>query len=220
MILEEYSFKKEIKDSKISIELPLEWIGRTVEIVVKPISILKTKAISDELSSLITGLYWVSESDEPFEIIVDHRLPVNMKLEKWLIKKFDLKQPIEATTIDFFFKNAIFHQNWHDEQEKETVKKYQKIYQLSTFNYRYRQAICFDRQGIYPSFSITTSMASLILIILSIASLSISMSKVSSISRVISTKRAELIFRSCKIFESSVAVSHTSGLRVYFFNMV
>lgn len=130
MILEEYSFKKEIKDSKISIELPLEWIGRTVEIVVKPISILKTKAISDELSNLITGLYWVSESDEPFEIIVDHRLPVNMKLEKWLIKKFDLKQPIEVTTIDFFFKNAIFHQNWHDEQEKETVKKYQRIYQI------------------------------------------------------------------------------------------
>jgi len=130
MILEEYSFKKEVKESKVCIELPKEWVGRMVEIVVKPINLLKIKAINDELSNLISGLNWVSETDEPLYIIVDHRLPNNVKLEKWLIKNFDLKQPIEATTIDFFFKNVIFQQDWHNEQEKETVKKYQRIYQI------------------------------------------------------------------------------------------
>lgn len=130
MILEEYNFKKVVKEQKVCIELPKDWIGKEVEIIVKPVDLLNLKAIQNELTLLIQDLFWVSESDEPFELMNELQIPENTRIEKWVVDKLNLDKPIEIATIDFFFKNVIVHHEWQDEAAKESVDKFKRIYQL------------------------------------------------------------------------------------------
>jgi hypothetical protein len=70
-----------------------------------------------EISELITDLYWVSETDEP-----------------WTVETSDNLEPIESKdfkTVEFdkFFSQATQSQSWHGEQENQEVQQYQNLVQ-------------------------------------------------------------------------------------------
>ena len=102
MILEEYNFKKVVKEQKVCIELPKDWIGKEVEIIVKPVDLLNLKAIKKELTLLIQDLFWVIESDEPFELMNELQTMDSGTASRILLVLQDINRLIEfeANRID------------------------------------------------------------------------------------------------------------------------
>lgn len=78
-----------------------------------------------QVNSAITALYWVSESDEPWEI-----LELNGEPDAERIAKLSGKSPVETKDFEQFFANATTAQDWHDEDEAADVQRYQTLVQL------------------------------------------------------------------------------------------
>lgn len=85
--------------------------------------------IPKKLKSLSQNLVWMSESDYPFDIFTWS----NQELEEVNIQKLlqktnhSLEAPVKVIDIDKFFHRATREQEWYDEEEKETAKKYQAL---------------------------------------------------------------------------------------------
>ena len=92
---------------------------------------------SDELVSIlktaVEGLYYISETDAPFEAFVwiaDEPIE-NVSVESVL--KFAGEKPdakIAEKTLDEFFKHPTEMQDWFGEEEKAQVEKYLKLKDL------------------------------------------------------------------------------------------
>jgi Nuclease A inhibitor-like protein len=96
----------------------------------KPLSVVPA------LTDAIADLYWISETDAAFDIIqwpdkalVDDALDVPT-LGQWL----GLPENIAVETCDIasFFAIATEPQDWHGEEEKAIVKRYQALVKLMT----------------------------------------------------------------------------------------
>ncbi|BAZ33980.1 nuclease A inhibitor family protein (plasmid) [Cylindrospermum sp. NIES-4074] len=84
--------------------------------------------IVEKLKEASTGLLMMSETDSPFEIVQwSGAAPATSEKILQLTGAQDL--PIEVVELDYFFRNCAFEKEWHNDQQKEEVKKYQTLVQ-------------------------------------------------------------------------------------------
>lgn len=85
--------------------------------------------ILDQLRKAANDLFMISESDYPFEVFLWSGVaPVTPQK---VIQQTNYPQdtPVEIVPIDDFFSVATTPQDWHGEEEKATVKRFQSLVQ-------------------------------------------------------------------------------------------
>ena len=83
--------------------------------------------IVDQLKAATQGLLFMSESEYPFEVFLWEALaPVTP--EK-VVQQTGHPQntPVEVVEVENFFRVATTESEWHSEEEKETVRRYQSL---------------------------------------------------------------------------------------------
>jgi hypothetical protein len=86
-----------------------------------------TDSIATQLQQASEGLLFGSEADAPFEVI---HWPTQEDLTpaKLLqLTNHPPDAPIEIVTVDEFFDVANAEEDWHDDEEQETAKRFQKL---------------------------------------------------------------------------------------------
>jgi len=86
-----------------------------------------TDSLATQLKQASKGLLCLSESDAPFEVI---HWPAQGELTpaKLLqLTNHPPDAPVEMRTVDDFFAIATQEEDWHDEEERETVKRFQNL---------------------------------------------------------------------------------------------
>jgi hypothetical protein len=84
-----------------------------------------TDSIATRLKQASKGLFFLSETDAPFEVInwqtQGELTPANLlQLTDHLPDA-----PVKVVSVDDFFAIATQEEDWHDEEERETVKRFQ-----------------------------------------------------------------------------------------------
>ncbi|MEJ6487807.1 nuclease A inhibitor family protein [Nostoc punctiforme UO1] len=85
--------------------------------------------IIDQLRTAADGLLMMSESEYPFEVFLwEDAAPATP--EK-VIQQTNHPQntPVEIVGVDDFFQVATTEEDWHEEEEKATVKRFQTLVQ-------------------------------------------------------------------------------------------
>jgi Nuclease A inhibitor-like protein len=88
------------------------------------------QTLLEKLKQASNTLLFTSESEYPFDVFLWEFAAVKPEINPELILKYLEKSsdtPIEILDIDSFFEVSITEQDWHGEEEKETVKKYQNL---------------------------------------------------------------------------------------------
>ncbi|NJR17767.1 MAG: nuclease [Calothrix sp. CSU_2_0] len=88
------------------------------------------KIVLAKLKEASHSLLFPSESEYPFDVFLWEFLAEKPEINPELIFKNLEKPPdtpIEIVEIDSFFEIATTEQDWHGEEEKEAVKKYQSL---------------------------------------------------------------------------------------------
>ncbi|MGQ9806634.1 MAG: nuclease A inhibitor family protein [Chlorobiales bacterium] len=82
-----------------------------------------------QLKEKISGLYFPSESDFPFEIVIWENFASDIfNTEKWLEHVgLPANSPLENTSIDYLFRNLSVEQAWHDDVQKEQVATFKAL---------------------------------------------------------------------------------------------
>jgi len=82
-----------------------------------------------QLKEKIEGLYFPSESDFPFEVIVWENFADDFyNTEKWLAHcGLPTHSPIENMSIEHLFRNLSVEQEWHDDVQKEQVAQFKAL---------------------------------------------------------------------------------------------
>jgi hypothetical protein len=80
------------------------------------------------LREAVKDLLYMSESDEPFEVVLwKGRADCSDPRDLLGRAKAGTAAPIEAVSLDDFFKNLIKEEKWHGQEEKALVQKYRKL---------------------------------------------------------------------------------------------
>jgi hypothetical protein len=77
---------------------------------------LSDSQIQEQLAEAVEGLTYMSETDSPFQI---HYANV-----------FYVTADTRILSLDEFFETAIVHQDWHDEEDRRTVERFQALVNL------------------------------------------------------------------------------------------
>jgi len=86
-----------------------------------------TDPLATQLKQASTGLIFGSETDAPFEVI---HWPTQEELTpaKLLqLTNHPPDAPVEIVSVDEFFDVANAEEDWHDEEEQETAKRFQNL---------------------------------------------------------------------------------------------
>lgn len=86
-----------------------------------------TDSIATQLKQASEGLLFGSETDAPFEVI---HWPAQGELTPTKLLQLTnhpANTPLEIFTIDKFFAIATQEEDWHDEDERETVQRFQQL---------------------------------------------------------------------------------------------
>ncbi len=85
-----------------------------------------TSDIVDKLKQASDGLQCMSESDYPFEVL---QWEGQEPTAETIIQQTDHipDTPIETVQLDEFFQNATQEEDWHNDEEKETVAKFKAL---------------------------------------------------------------------------------------------
>lgn len=80
--------------------------------------------ILEELKSAAAGLIYISETDAPFE--VSSLGPLSSITARDVAQSFQLdgSAPSTETTLETFFQRLTTDQDWHNEEQKQRVKKF------------------------------------------------------------------------------------------------
>lgn len=100
----------------------------------------RKKSLQDKLTEAVKDLYYISETDAPFE-------PFTWKPETGAeafseVKADDVlrlsenapETPVREQSLADFFRFPATEQDWHTDEDKETVKRYQKLKELLESN--------------------------------------------------------------------------------------
>ncbi len=91
---------------------------------------MKDSELIDQLTQATEGLWWISESDYPFETIYWEDLK-EISSEKILEKSArDLATTVEVRELDKFFQRVIEEKDWYQAEEIAECKRYQELLQL------------------------------------------------------------------------------------------
>ncbi|MEH1969694.1 MULTISPECIES: nuclease A inhibitor family protein [unclassified Nostoc] len=86
--------------------------------------------ITEKLKQSSADLLMMSESDYPFEVFLWTAQANNLTTQELLrLTGYPQDSPVEEVTLDYFFRNCAYEQEWHDEQQKQNVKKFQTLVQ-------------------------------------------------------------------------------------------
>ena len=86
-----------------------------------------TDSIATQLKQASKGLLFLSESDAPFEVI---HWPAQGELTPPKLLQLTghpPDAPVELRTVDDFFAIATQEEDWHDEEEREIVQRFQHL---------------------------------------------------------------------------------------------
>ncbi|MBE9093682.1 nuclease A inhibitor family protein [Tychonema sp. LEGE 07203] len=86
-----------------------------------------TDSIADQLQQASKGLLFLSESDAPFEVI---QWPAQGELTPPKLLQLTghpPDAPVELRTVDDFFAIATVEEDWHDQDERETVQRFHNL---------------------------------------------------------------------------------------------
>lgn len=86
-----------------------------------------TDSIATQLTQASEGLLFLSETDAPFEVIhwqVQGELTPAKLLQ---LTGHSPDAPVEMLTVDDFFAIAIQEEDWHDQDERKTVQRFQNL---------------------------------------------------------------------------------------------
>jgi hypothetical protein len=86
-----------------------------------------THSIATQLSATAQGLLFLSETDALFEVIhwsAQGELTPAILLQ---LTEHPPDAPVEVVSVDQFFAIATAEEDWHDEEERETVQRFQKL---------------------------------------------------------------------------------------------
>ncbi|WP_414755631.1 nuclease A inhibitor family protein [Anabaena sp. CCY 9910] len=91
--------------------------------------------ILEQLKLASDGLLFMSESDYPFEVFLWEEIapPVTHEI---VLQQTSHGQdtPVEVVNIDSFFSRATTPQDWHEDEEKAVVVKFQKLLEVIKLN--------------------------------------------------------------------------------------
>lgn len=90
---------------------------------------LSNLEIFERLHEAAKGLLWMSESDYPFEAFLwefGKKISLDNKIVL-KITKHSLDTPVEVREFDSFFRRVITAEDGENEEEAETVKRYQEL---------------------------------------------------------------------------------------------
>ena len=86
-----------------------------------------TDSIATQLKQASNGLLFFSESDAPFEVI---HWPAQGELTPPKLLQLTghpPDAPVELRTVDDFFAIATVEEDWHDQDERETVQRFHNL---------------------------------------------------------------------------------------------
>ncbi|MDZ8068991.1 MAG: nuclease A inhibitor family protein [Nostoc sp. DedQUE08] len=86
--------------------------------------------ILDQLRTAADGLLMMSESEYPFEVFLWSGITPPVTPEK-VVQQTNHPQdtPIKIVGVDDFFQVATTEEDWHEEEEKATVKRFKTLVQ-------------------------------------------------------------------------------------------
>lgn len=89
-----------------------------------------TNDLTEKLKQSCADLLMMSESEYPFEVFFWTGEANSLTTQK-LLQLTDHPQdsPVEEVALDYFFRNCAYEKEWHDEPQKENVKKFQTLVQ-------------------------------------------------------------------------------------------
>ncbi|BDI19856.1 sugar-non-specific nuclease inhibitor NuiA-like protein [Nostoc cf. commune SO-36] len=87
--------------------------------------------ITEKLKQSSADLLMMSESDYPFEVFLWTGEANGLTTQKLLqLTNHPQDSPIEEVALDYLFRNCAYEQEWHDEEQKQNVKKFQTLVQI------------------------------------------------------------------------------------------
>ena len=89
--------------------------------------------IANVLKQATDGLLMFSESEYPFAVFTWESAPLN---ESTVLEKTGHSQetPVKVVKVDDFFRNSVTAEDWHEDEEKATVKKFQNLVNILKTN--------------------------------------------------------------------------------------
>jgi hypothetical protein len=93
-----------------------------------------SQPVETVLREAVKDLLYMSESDEPFEVVLwkDGTVFDSQKLLEHSGRAAN--SPVEIIALSDFFKDLTKEKDWHGEEEKADVRKFQKLLQLVNEN--------------------------------------------------------------------------------------
>lgn len=88
-----------------------------------------TNTIIDQLKKATDDLLMMSESEYPFEVIFWNEKEPLTTQKILQLTNHPQDSPIEEVELEYFFRNCAFEKEWHNEIQKEEVKKFQILLQ-------------------------------------------------------------------------------------------
>jgi hypothetical protein len=90
---------------------------------------ITTAEIVTQLERLIIDLYWVSESDCPFQVVIWDEKDLNK-----LLSSTSANEEIETISLADFFAPALVVEDWYEEEELATIDRYKKLLNAIEFH--------------------------------------------------------------------------------------
>lgn len=86
-----------------------------------------TDSIATQLKQASKGLFFLSETDAPFEVIHWSAQGELTSAKLLQLTNHPPDAPLKMLAVDDFFAIATQEEDWHDEEEGETVKLFQNL---------------------------------------------------------------------------------------------
>jgi glucose dehydrogenase len=85
--------------------------------------------ILDQLKLASNGLLFMSESEYPFEVFL--WAGIGLLTPEKVLQQTNHNQdtPVKVASLDDFFRVAVTEEDWHEEEDKATVKRFQTLVQ-------------------------------------------------------------------------------------------
>jgi len=86
-----------------------------------------TESIATQLKQASEGLFFLSETDAPFEVISWQTQEELTPAKLLQLTSHPPDAPVELRTVDEFFTIATQEEDWHDQEERETVQRFHNL---------------------------------------------------------------------------------------------
>lgn len=86
-----------------------------------------TESIATQLKQASEGLFFLSETDAPFEVISWQTQEELTPAKLLQLTNHPPDAPVELRTVDEFFTIATQEEDWHDQEEQETVQRFHNL---------------------------------------------------------------------------------------------